>query len=543
MEKCSEHNNINNNKDNNHNYNNNINNNINNNHNNINNINCNNNNNNNSNNNNSDNLKSSQVTDNWRTKRIKRFDTRLESLWYTLQALAWSYETIQISQRRIANQFREIQDYFVTQEQQLNKILIEEFEKTTASINNIINEIANLNAHRTKPTFNHNNNNNNDEDDDNDDEDEDEVDMAGMNQLVQSIQTSKSIDQFIDKAFKESDDITWTDDQLLDFVRRGSQSIQTVHTVTRPLLIDIDIFKLQHGIKELMRTCFEFQKSPRVDHGFRNHIFSFYNDSCSILDVDTGEWTVINDRCTPRVGIFKSVVYARGNVYVFGGDHTPNTYSRFSLAELKWHNDLEITGIDGGANIGACYDGDNLIYLVGGYYNDRMLDRVDCFNIDTQQFATVGRLSVTTRVPYTFVNNNRLFIVGGYVDVQCRVTLTDILVFDLARKKCDTFIKTNFRPDESILPCYDGKDSIFIVGDETTTMVSLSKKLALTSVSIHTGYDNSLTCLFTQSRGLVLLNGDGDNFIYSILQSQWIPLEGDDPLESRPFFGTCHIYH
>ncbi|GAM24691.1 hypothetical protein SAMD00019534_078660 [Acytostelium subglobosum LB1] len=344
-----------------------------------------------------------------RDKRIKKFDTRLGTLWDSLQQLAWSYDTIQMSKRRVANQFRELHEHLMMKEQSLKKQLDDELDKTTTSINNIINEIANINAH---VTYNNNVNDSNHNDDDGDG-----IDV--MSTLVRSIHTSKTMDQFIDKQFKLSDDDGMCgDDQLLDFVRRASQATQADHTVTKPIGIEFDSYLLERDFRGLIDK-YIIEKTPiRIGHGFRNHIFSLRKDSCSMLSLDTGEWTVIDDKCTPRFGILRSVVYARDSVYVFGGHGSPNTYSRFSLIDQKWHNDLEIIGVDGGRNISTCFDGDKLIYLVGGFHNDMMLHRIDCFNIDTQQFSSVGRLSVPTRASHSFFRNNMIVIVGGNVDAE-----------------------------------------------------------------------------------------------------------------------------
>ncbi|GAM24693.1 hypothetical protein SAMD00019534_078680 [Acytostelium subglobosum LB1] len=416
-----------------------------------------------------DSLKTQLTSD----KRIKRFDTRLDTLWDTLQQLAWSYDTIQISHRRVANQFRELHEYLMRKEQWLKKDLDDELDKTATSINNIINEIANIKAHATNNKVNDINHN---------DEDGDGVDMKST--LVRSIQTSKSMDQFIDKQFKScDDDVTIGDDQLLDFVRRASQAIQAVHTVSKPIRFEFDSHMLERGIVELFDKYIFEDQPTRIEHGFRNHIFSLRSDSCSMLSLDTGEWTMINVKYTERERIFRSVVYARDSVYVFGGQGSPNTYSRFSLIDQKWHNDLKIIGVEGGESISTCYDGDNLIYLVGGFHNGKVLNRVDCFNIDTQQFSSVGRLSVRTKESLSFIVRNRIVIVGGNVDARCTMSLTDTMEFNIDTKKCHVILKTEFDP------------------------------------------------------------GTGKNERFSELLGKWITIDDKDPVESRSFFGTCHIYH
>ncbi|GAM24717.1 hypothetical protein SAMD00019534_078920 [Acytostelium subglobosum LB1] len=265
---------------------------------------------------------------------------------------------------------------------------------------------------------------------------------------------------------------------------------------------------------------------------------SYWKDSCSMYSLDTGEWTVINDKCTPRERIFNSVVYARDSVYVFGGEGSPNTYSRFSLIDQKWHNDLEIIGVDGGESISTCYDGDNLIYLVGGCNDDIVLNRVDCFNIDTQQFSTVGRLSVATRGSYSFVRRNKIFVVGGHVDVYCDTSLTEVLSFYTQTKKCFVHCETEFNTNESLLTCYNGIDQVYI-----TVNLCAKNSLQHSQLYLSEDDDGDNPFIFTQSHGFVSLCGGANSIRYSVLQDKWISLNGNDPVDSRENFGSCHIYH
>ncbi|GAM20013.1 hypothetical protein SAMD00019534_031880 [Acytostelium subglobosum LB1] len=204
---------------------------------------------------------------------------------------------MQISHKRVANQFRELHEILMREERRAKEKLDEELDRTTTSINNIISEIGNLTARAT-----HNNNVNDGEGSVGDVDDR-------MNQLVQSIQTSKSMDQFIDKQFNPFDDgVTFGDDQLLDFVRRGSQATQTDHYFDITIRLNSNSYLLERGIKEQIDKYSYHEEPTMIDHGFRNHIFSLWKDSCSMLSLDTGEWTVIDDKCTPRERIFRSVV-------------------------------------------------------------------------------------------------------------------------------------------------------------------------------------------------------------------------------------------
>ncbi|GAM24580.1 hypothetical protein SAMD00019534_077550 [Acytostelium subglobosum LB1] len=464
----------------------------------------------------------------------KRIDARLDSLWDTLQSLAFSYETHLTSQRSVANQYRELHEFLMRDESLLMKTINESLEKTKTSINNIIDEIATINA-RTTHDLKDYIVVNGDEDD--------QVD-GRVGKLVQTIQSSKSIDQFIGKSFKECDDIPmWGDGQLMDFVRRVSQSTQAIHNVIEPIWVQFDSYHLESGIMELFNksTIIEAPKQ-KTEHGFRNHIFSYWNDSCSMLSLDTGEWTVFDDKCTPRKRIFRSVVYARDSVYVFGGEGTPNTYSRFSLIDQKWHNDLEIIGVDGGESISTCYDGDKHIYLVGGFHNNMLLDRVDCFNIDTQQFTSFGKMKNATRSSHTFIHGKLLFVVGGYVDIECTTSLANVWSFNLETKKRALFLKTNFKPEEVLQTCYDGMHHAFIIGDETSLLVELCNERKTNEICLNIT-DPNLTLINTKTHGLVIVDGAGHNTRYKVLKDKWVSLKDNDPVEDRHSFGTCYIYH
>ncbi|GAM24722.1 hypothetical protein SAMD00019534_078970 [Acytostelium subglobosum LB1] len=289
------------------------------------------------------------------------------------------------------------------------------------------------------------------------------------------------MEQFFDKTFKTPNNVIWDNDQLLDFVRRGSQFIHTNYTLTQPLQIDIDSFILETSIRDTIAKCIQIQTAPRVEHRFRNHIFSLGRDSCSIYALDTGEWTVLNDKHTTRDCIFRSVEYARSKVYVFGSRGSPNTYSRYSLVDQKWLDDIEIIGVDGGESISTCYDGNKLIYLVGGCNDGNMLDRVDCFNIETEQFTNIGRLTSPVIDSHSIYHENKIFVIGGFVDAQSTVSLVDILSFDILSKKCDEPIPTTYTQDDKIASCYTGKGHTMIVGGNTATWF----QLALASTRAH----------------------------------------------------------
>ncbi|GAM24711.1 hypothetical protein SAMD00019534_078860 [Acytostelium subglobosum LB1] len=463
--------------------------------------------------------------------KYQRFTSRLNSLWDTLQKLAWSYETMQTSQKMVADQFTELHHFLVVEEQRIKKPLILELEQTTSTIKCIIDEIERLTSQtQTEP---------NPPDNAADDE------MDSIDRLVESINSSESMEQFLNNSFLPGDEAAFmrcTDNQLLAFVQRGSRSLSTVYKVTNPYRVDTMTFKL-NDVKEHIRLCFELVEAKKRDparsptHSFNNHIFTSLKDSCAMLSLDTGKWIKLNDAFTNRRRIYESAVYARGCVYIFGGDGAPTTYSRYSLTEQQWLNDIEIVGVPGGRSISSCYDGGNLIYLVGGCFNEKMLDRIDCFNLDTLQFSRVGRMPLSLANPHTLIHDTKLYIVGGYQDVSH--PNKNIYMCSLQTKVCTVFMESAVN-GWLFACCFDGKDQLTMTVGLATIRLSLTTKLSRTIASSPIT-NNYYHLVYTTSNDIIQLGGTGNNYRYSKLNDQWIPINDDDPVPTRMAYSTCLI--
>ncbi|GAM23544.1 hypothetical protein SAMD00019534_067190 [Acytostelium subglobosum LB1] len=212
------------------------------------------------------------------------------------------------------------------------------------------------------------------------------------------------------------------DNELLTLIKNHIQHMKLVgyedigsSSMLKPYQVKIDKDKLNR-IKKEIRTCLRLvgpPVQPIIPPEFQNCLVSTCNKDMLLLSLDTMKWTKIENAFKNQVsGQPNSMVYARGNIYVFGGESSSSTrYMRYSLAEKQCY-EAEMLGVLGGSEISACYDGNEFIYLVGGDTHHNSLDRVDRFSIDTQQFEKVGHLSIGVTDAFTIFHDDMLYIVG-----------------------------------------------------------------------------------------------------------------------------------
>ncbi|EFA83583.1 hypothetical protein PPL_02649 [Heterostelium album PN500] len=124
---------------------------------------------------------------------------------------------------------------------------------------------------------------------------------------------------------------------------------------------------------------------------------------------------------------FNSVVSGEF-IYVFGGSGSERTCHRLSVKTRALITE-EMTGIKGGTKISVCCDGEDHIYLVGGFENDR-LARVDRYNIRTNKFERHGELRLPCYFLVSFVYNGKLYSIPQYGP--------DLVIYDIATKKSET---------------------------------------------------------------------------------------------------------
>ncbi|GAM26971.1 hypothetical protein SAMD00019534_101460 [Acytostelium subglobosum LB1] len=279
---------------------------------------------------------------------------------------------------------------------------------------------------------------------------------------------------------------------------------------------------------------------PPMDHEYNGHIMSLDGDKCSLLSLATSKWTSIQDVIKrPYNYVPTSVVYARGDVYVFGGPDAPNTYSRFSLAEKQCYDD-DIFGIIGCTFASACFDGNRLIYLVGGNHQGHKSDRVDCFNIDTQQFSSVGTLPHGLAFPCIYYHNNAIIVVGGEkAGGGGGGSHTEVLLFNVRTHVTDVLIK-DISISQYDFSCFDGEDNIYVHAKDGFMRYTLSTKQP-TKLSRCPTYGQLRQMVYDRSVGIICLGGKGNNYRYTTQDDHWTRLNDDDPVANRTWYGACLI--
>ncbi|GAM25417.1 hypothetical protein SAMD00019534_085920 [Acytostelium subglobosum LB1] len=167
-----------------------------------------------------------------------------------------------------------------------------------------------------------------------------------------------------------------------------------------------------------------------------------------------------------------------------------------------------------GTYIPTAYDGDRHIYLVGGFLIDgetnqrSIIERVDRFNIDTQQFDHVGALAIVTSTEI-FFHNNLIYVVGAEGLHTFNVLSRETLEF----LKFDTLVP--------ICSCFDGADNIYIMSKDTFTRFTLSTKQSV-QLSMGPKPNKNQVIFYDGHRGLIFSFGNrSKSHQYSISDNEW----------------------
>ncbi|GAM22477.1 hypothetical protein SAMD00019534_056520 [Acytostelium subglobosum LB1] len=232
---------------------------------------------------------------------------------------------------------------------------------------------------------------------------------------------------------------------------------------------------------------------------------------------------------------------------MFGGAQSP---ARFTRVALSYNNNIqtyngEIYGIDGGYAISANFDGGKYIYLVGGSLYQKVLHRVDRFNIDTLKFNHVGTFHQSgigfvgqCENKYAYYLNNKLYLVNQYVGTSAMEYR--LLSFDV-KTGARLVILEKFLRHTLTGCCFDGVDNIYFRMHEEFIRVSLSSKLEtkLAPCPIRNGkleYDSSF--------GIYSIYDNHNDYRYSIQDNKWTLILENNRLNDRTnsrYSGHCLI--
>ncbi|GAM19721.1 hypothetical protein SAMD00019534_028960, partial [Acytostelium subglobosum LB1] len=442
------------------------------------------------------------------------FNARLETLLGRFKVMSTSYQILDQSKCDLSEHFRQLHEWLIVEEHRLKAPIVEQLDKVTNSISCITGEIESINS-----IFN------------------DSVPLSArddIDTLIKEVATTQpTVEQFMNKTFPPRQDdgfesMQISDTQLLTMVQQRIQHIKSPaqsedYKYTTQLKIHTE--RLIDVRKQIGR-CFEnidLETRAKAEK-LHNHMLVVDREGWSLYSLDTRQW-VNHPRENEKTNVDKAVVYAQGHVYCFGCMGS-STYDKFSVADHQWRYDIPIDTIQGGYDISVCYDGNRFIYLVGGTEQDgHTLNRVDRFNIETQEFSHVGELPQDVDKATTFVKDGELYVACQFREIMVmnlKTLQTRYLRLDLS-----LYIERMF--------CFDSKDTLYCLDAHGFFAVTLStEKIVVLGAAHQFEYYSHLH--WTPEHGIFITNGKGNKHVsYSVENDQW-----EDTQIDAELFNTCY---
>ncbi|GAM26780.1 hypothetical protein SAMD00019534_099550 [Acytostelium subglobosum LB1] len=309
---------------------------------------------------------------------------RLNQLWKTLQQCATSYQTLERLRSEVTGHFEQLIKVLMAQEHKVKTPINSKMEHIKATMSHIVAELRDINCiiNMSHP-INHSNN----------EEQDDETSQL----IIDTFTKCKSMTELLNNSLCQSNDekddhkSPLNDDELLSMIDNHIQLTTQwpygdhYSTLLRePCQVMIDTKNLK-DVKDIIESSFTLIQ-PELN-AFDRHIFSIYENHYSLYSLETKEWTHYKDQFNQSFNSNNSLVFARGNVYVFGGAE-PNCCTNISLSERKLKR-VKIGILEGQNHVSAVYDGSNNIYLLGDGAS-----KVVCVNLDTRKFSTFDPIGV-----------------------------------------------------------------------------------------------------------------------------------------------------
>ncbi|GAM19456.1 hypothetical protein SAMD00019534_026310 [Acytostelium subglobosum LB1] len=467
---------------------------------------------------------------------------RLNQLWKTLQQCASSYQSLEQTNTSITEQFEQLIKVIISQEHNVKAPIREQMDHIQSTMNNIINEINNIN-HIINPSSLSQISN------------IDSNDIDEVSQKISSINLYTSIEQYITNTVPTqqqslNDDTGDTmppnvkakDIELLTMISNHIKHTQQVlydEATTKRLeanQVRIKVDKL-NGVKRQIESSFKLIKSYYTS----GHAILFNLQGGQLLDLESLHWSPIDNVFNTSIQGYStaSIVHAGDSVYVFGTENSPERYYQYSLTKKKGHC-AGMVGVSPGRFASTCYDGDQHIYLVGGKTSDGLLDRVDCFNIATQQFRQVGRLPVGISQANIFFDKDILYIVGG--EVTPPYVNHGILTFDLKTLATKQLVKNEIWFQNRAM-CFDGLDNLYFL-ESTGLAKSQTLRYTLSNKQTTRLAHHPCVCysqlLYDQVDDVIYqFGGKGKNYKYSVEDNKWTTIKDNDQFNDHIWSGAC----
>ncbi|GAM27748.1 hypothetical protein SAMD00019534_109240 [Acytostelium subglobosum LB1] len=429
------------------------------------------------------------------------FDKRLDVLWVNMKSLLATYKTQDNAIKDIVEHYRQLHEALVIEEHMKKKDITLEMERTEETISRIAKEINDIHTLFNKVGDGHC-----------------ETDTA---ELMRAATSSKTIAQFVKKIhINDGEPADNTDISLTaKFLECNEQMTTNQLQISRPFSIKTqqytDTFT---GEMQSIIDVIDSNTVWKSSHQYINHIFAFNDNGNKFIDprIPSGRLYSLNEDKSKliRSGVKTSTVYARDNIYVFGGvgHDQERSYVRYSLLEKTWCDNLSISGpsVVGGHGISVCFDGDKHIYLIGGCFKGINLNRIDCFNIETNTFRHIGSNRDCSKSGWTFFHNGALYTLGG-IGQDSRL-LHSCYMFDLKSLTSRVIFSVGVtKVVESC--CFDGVDNIFLMcKDHSFLVMSLSqpktKAIDLTPPDRSKSTTQPYILIYVPGTGPILLNNE-----------------------------------
>ncbi|GAM23310.1 hypothetical protein SAMD00019534_064850 [Acytostelium subglobosum LB1] len=428
--------------------------------------------------------------------------SRMKLLWSTLKELATKHQTLTQASKQVTERCKELHELIILQEHRINSQINDRVHQTSSAINDIINEIESINNvfRSSKNKIN---------------------DGMEMDNIVQLITSSTTIDQFIDQSFTSTSpnsdqpiEISNSSNELLALVQQSVRLKYESHFKHIPrCLVDIDHDTLD-GIKHQLRTCFELLEETAHN---RNCLMVISEATISIYSPFSDTWSLL-DHKPKKWETSLTSVYARGKVYLFSGNEEPSTFAWYSLDDGQWYNYDILEDNSDDYEAASYYDGDKLIYIATT--DDEDESWIYTFNIETQQFSCIGQLPMYCDSRYHFVINNQLIFVDAVLNRKDEEDSSQTVeFFNLATLQIE---KSYPLPWPVNTCCFDGKDILYMLSmvGEFLSISLVTGKITHRASPPGPVETNTLSC-GPEKGTLILLQGPNKNFRYSIRKNEW----------------------
>ncbi|GAM23311.1 hypothetical protein SAMD00019534_064860 [Acytostelium subglobosum LB1] len=441
----------------------------------------------------------------------------MKLLWSTLKELATKHQTLTKASKEVTERCKELHELIILQEHKINSQINDRVHQTSSTINDIINEIETINN-----VFKSSKNKIND--------------GMEMDNIVQSITSSTTIDQFIDQSFTSTSpnndqSIEINDTELLTLVQQSTKHMITsqynVHIPVCQLDIDLDMYD---SIKNQLKSCIEFiEETP--DHYSRLIILA--EDSISFYSPLSKTWSVINHQHIPW-SILTTAVCANDLIFLFDGYDRPSIHTWFNLKRGEWERIIEKTSDY--IKSSSSFDGGEMVYMLIDCVDDdndqEQVSKVYRFNINEQKYDDLGNLPIYLARPQLYFQDNELICVDGITPEGQQSK--SISVFNLTTK---LLVRQVSLPWSVTSCCHDGNDLLYMLSEEgqfISVSMTTWKTTELAPLPFNEDVARNELCRGPQRGSLYYLQlNDDHNYRYSIRLNEWTKLDINDPV-TRP---------